>query len=64
MYTVPLLQYSSNTTNDAYYNATTTTIGAQLLPRGGVAIVIRTHDVPKNPHIPLVLHTTLGPDYY
>ena len=26
------------------------------------AIVIRTHDVPKNPHIPLFLHTILRPD--
>ena len=33
----------------------------QLL-RGG--IVIRTHDVPKKPYIPLLLHTILGPDYY
>ena len=25
-------------------------------------IVIRTHDVPKNPYIPVFLHTILGPD--
>ena len=28
------------------------------------AIVIRTHDVPKNPYVPLFLLTILGPDYY
>ena len=28
------------------------------------AIVFRTHDVRKNPYIPLFLHTILGPDYY
>ena len=26
--------------------------------------VMRTHDVHKNPYIPLFLHTILGPDYY
>ena len=26
--------------------------------------VIRTHDVRKNPHIPVFLHTILDPDYY
>ena len=36
--------------------------GPNQLLRG--AIVIRTHDVPKNPYIPLFLHTILGPDYY
>ena len=33
-----------------------------LVLRG--AIVIRTHDVPKNPYIPLFLHNMFGPDYY
>ena len=28
------------------------------------AIVIRTHDGPKNSYIPLFLHTILGLDYY
>ena len=28
------------------------------------SIVIRTHDVPKNPYVSLFLHTMLGPDYY
>ena len=32
-----------------------------ILPGG---IVIRTHDGPPSPYIPLFLHTTLGPDYY
>ena len=27
-------------------------------------IVIRTHDVHKNPYIPVFVHTILGPDYY
>ena len=27
-------------------------------------IVFRTHDIPKNPYIPLLLHTIFGPDYY
>ena len=27
-------------------------------------IVIRTHDEPNKPHIALLLHTILGPDYY
>ena len=26
--------------------------------------MIRIHDEPKSPNIPLCLHTTLGPDYY
>ena len=31
---------------------------------GAIAIVIRTHDGPKNPYIPLFLHAILGPEYY
>ena len=27
-------------------------------------MVIRTHDGPKNPNIPLFLNIILGPDYY
>ena len=27
-------------------------------------VVIRTHDEPKNPYIPIFLRTVLGPDYY
>ena len=29
-----------------------------------IAIIIRTHDGPKNPYMPVFLHTILGPDYY
>ena len=31
---------------------------------GALARVIRTHDGPKIPYIPVFLHTMLGPDYY
>ena len=31
---------------------------------GGYTIIIRTHDGPENPYIPLLLHSILGPDYY
>ena len=31
---------------------------------GAIGIVIRTHDEPKNPYIPLILRTILGPAYY
>ena len=36
--------------------------GKLVLILGG--IVIRTHDADKNPYIPLLLRTILGPDYY
>ena len=45
-------------TSQAYHTPRSET----ALLRGG--IVIRTHDVPKNPYIPLLLDTILGPDYY
>ena len=58
---VPLPEKPWRSSNPAVLQRTTRV--PQLLVLRGPR-VIRTHDVPKKPYIPLLLHTILGPDYY
>ena len=56
-------KHAANTSQCSFHRRSPTRgpVGPSLLQG---AIVLRTHDAPKNPYISLFLHTILGPDYY
>ena len=59
-----LVNFCARKSPSAGFELTQSTLVTRLnhYLRGG-GMVVRTHDRPKNPYIPLFLHTKSGPDY-